>query len=149
MTNLKETLSNDLKAAMRTGDQKRRDTLRMVLSAIKQIEVDKRITLEENDILAVLQNEAKKRQETIADFEKAGRSEATSDLHTELAIVREYLPVAITEEELTARATEIIAKGGYSGPRDTGPVMKQMMAEFRGRADGKLVNQVVRRLLAQ
>ncbi len=148
MTNLKETLTIDMKAAMRAGDRQRRDTLRMVLSAIKQIEVDKRIMLEDDAVLAVLQNEAKKRLETIADFEKAGRGDATEDLHSELAIVREYLPAAADEEELVTRATEIIAEGGFSSPRDTGPVMKQMLADFQGRADGKAISQIVRQLLA-
>ena len=147
MTTLKETLTNEMKAAMRSGDRQRRDTLRMVLSAIKQIEVDRRIDLDDKAILGVLQNEAKKRRETIADFEKAGRGDATGDLYAELAIVREYLPTAASEEELVARASEIIRDGGFSSPRDTGPVMKQMMDDFRGRSDGKVISQIVRRLL--
>lgn len=148
MTTLKETVTEDMKAAMRSGDRVRRDTLRMALSAIKQIEVDKRTTLDDDQVLAVLQNEAKKRQETIADFTQAGRGESAEPFRAELAILKEYLPTEVTEEELVARATAIIAEGGISGPRATGAVMKQMMSEFRGRSDGKLVNQIVRRLLS-
>ena len=148
MTTLKETVTEDMKAAMRSGDRVRRDTLRMALSAVKQIEVDKRTTLDDDQVLSVLQNEAKKRQETIADFAQAGRAESAEPFHAELAILKEYLPTEVAEEELVARATAIIAEGGISGPRATGAVMKQMMSEFRGRADGKLVNQIVRRLLS-
>ena len=148
MASLKETLTNEMKNAMRSGDRLRRDTLRMALAAIKQIEVDQRVTLDDKDVLAVLQKEAKKRHETIEDFIKAGRSEAGQGEREELLIIEEFLPARVTEEEIVDRARAIINEQELSGPRSIGTVMKQLMAEFQGRADGRLVNQVVRRLLS-
>ena len=147
MATLKDTLTNDMKSAMRSGDRLRRDTLRMVLAAIKQVEVDQRTTLDREQTLRLLQKEAKKRQESISDYIRAGRPEAAEGERAELAIIEEYLPEPATEEEITARATAIINGQGLSGPRAIGPVMKQLMAELQGRADGRVVNQIVRKLL--
>ena len=148
MTTLKETLTNDMKTAMRSGDRVRRDTLCMALAAIKQVEIDQQTTLDDEQTLALLQKEAKKRQEAIADYNKAGRPEAAKGEHAELDIIKEYLPAQVSEEEITARAQAIIDEQGLSGPRAIGAVMKQLMAEFQGRADGRVVNQIVRQLLS-
>jgi uncharacterized protein YqeY len=148
MSTIKETLTNDLKTAMRSGDRMRRDTLRMILAAIKQVEVDQRTALDDRATLALLQKEAKKRQETIADFAQAGRSEEAEGERAELAIISEYLPAQATEEEITALATRLIQERELSGSQAIGPVMKELMQELQGRADGRVVNQIVRRLLA-
>lgn len=148
MKSLKETLGNEVKNAMRSGDRLRRDTLRMALAAIKQVEVDRRVTLDDKEVLSILQKEAKKRQESIDDFAKAGRPEAAQGEEAELVIIQEFLPAGVTEEEIVARATAIINEQELGGPRSIGPVMKQLMDEFQGRVDGRLVNQVVRRLLS-
>lgn len=147
MTTLKETLTNDLKAAMRSGDRRRRDTLRMVLAAVKQVEVDERTTLDNRQLLALLNREAKKRRESIADFARAGRPEAADGERAELAIIQGYLPAQATEEEIASRVAAIIEEKGLSGPRAIGLVMKQIMAELQGRVDGRQVNEIVRRLL--
>ncbi len=149
MTTLKETLTTDLKTAMRARDNQRRDTLRGLLSAIKQVEIDQQTTLEDPDILVVLQKEAKSRQETIDDFFKAGRPESAHDVEAEMAIIQEYLPTMTSADQLGARAAAIIQQQGLSGPGAIGPVMKQMMEEFRGRADGREINQIVRKLLSK
>ena len=148
MTNLKETLTDDLKAAMRSGDRLRRDTLRMVLAAIKQVEIDGRTTLDDQAALALLQKEAKKRQESIADYLQAGNAEMADGERAELNIIEGYLPTQVSEEEIRARSKAIVEELGASGPQDIGPVMKKLMAEFQGRADGRLVNQIVRELLS-
>ena len=147
MTKQKKRITNDMHAAMRSGDHLRRDTLRLVLAAVQQVEVDQQITLDDPQILALLQKEAKRRQEAIADFVRAGRSADADGERAELLIIQEYLPAQATEAEITARATAIINEQGLHGPRAIGPVMKQLMGEFAGRADGRLVNQIVRELL--
>ncbi len=148
MSTLKQTLTNDLKIAMRSGDRMRRDTLRMVLAAIKQVEVDEMTTLDDEATEALLQQEAKKRRQAIDDFVKAGRPDEADGERAELAIISEYLPARATEEEITALATTLIQERGFSGPQAIGPVMKELMQKLQDRADGRVVNQVVRRLLA-
>jgi len=147
MTTLKETLTNDLKVAMRAGDRPRRDTLRMVLAAIQQIEKDQQTTLDKEQTLALLHKEAKKRQEAIADFSRAGRPAAAESERAELTIIKAYLPTQLTEEAIAARVQAIIDEQGLSGPRAMGTVMKQLMAEFKGEVDGRLANRIVRKLL--
>lgn len=147
MTKLKKRITNDMQAAMRSGDHLRRDTMRLVLAAVKQEEVDRQITLDDQQILAVLQKEAKRRQEAIADFVRAGRSADADGERAESLIIREYLPAQATEKEITARATAIINEQALHGPRAIGTVMKQLMGEFAGTADGGMVNQIVRKLL--
>jgi uncharacterized protein YqeY len=143
----KEQLNQDLKSAMREGDRVRRDTLRMLLAAIKQVEIDTQSTLDEQELDAVLQKEAKKRQEAIADYTRAGMPESAAGERAELVIIEEYLPQQVSEEEIEARAREIVAQKNLSGPKAIGEVMRPLMEEFRGRADGRVVNEIVRRLL--
>jgi uncharacterized protein YqeY len=148
MSTLKETLTDDLKAAMRSGDRMRRDTLRMVLAAIKQVEVDEMTTLDDDATEALLQQEAKKRRQAIDDFVKAGRSDEADGERAELEIISEYLPAKVREEEIRALAADIINRQGLSGPKAIGPVMRELMQELQDRADGRVVNQIVRGLLA-
>ncbi|MBN1314268.1 MAG: GatB/YqeY domain-containing protein [Anaerolineales bacterium] len=144
---LKNKLTNDMKAAMRSGDQLSRNTLRMILAAIKQVEIDQQTTLDDAEIMALIQKEAKKRQETIHDFEQAGRPEEAATEHTELEIISAYLPEQVSEQDIIERAQAIIQEQGLEGPQSIGFVMKPLMEEFKGRADGRLINQVVRKLL--
>ncbi len=147
MSELKQTLTNQVRQAMRAGDKERRDTLRQLLAAIKQVEVDDQTTLDDEQIQTLLQKEAKKRQEAVADFERAGRPKAGAAEKVELAIIQEFLPAQATEDEITTRAQAMVAELDVSGPRAIGQVMKPLMDEFKGRADGKLVNQIVKKLL--
>jgi uncharacterized protein len=145
---LKEQLNRDVKSAMREGDRVRRDTLRMVLAAIKQVEVDTQTALDDEEVQGVLQKEAKKRQEAIEDFTRAGKAEPAAGERAELAIIEGYLPRQVSVEEIEARAREIIAEANLSGPKAIGEVMRPLMDEFRGRVDGRAVNEIVRRLLS-
>jgi uncharacterized protein YqeY len=144
---LKEQLNQDLRNAMREGDRVRRDTLRMVLAAIKQVEVDTQSTLDEQEVAAVLQKEAKKRQEAIEDYMRAGMPDSADGERAELAIIEEYLPQQASEEEIEARARQIIEEKHLSGPKAIGEVMRPLMEEYRGRVDGRVVSEIVRRLL--
>lgn len=144
----KEKLENDLKDAMRSGDAVKKRTLRMVLSTIKLAEVEKQETLEGGDLLAILQKEVKSRQETIDEAQQAGRDNLVSSTKAEIEILEQYLPEALTEEELEDLVSETIKETGAEGPQDMGKVMKAMMPKIRGRADGKMVSRLVQQKLS-
>lgn len=145
--NLKETLQADVKDAMRQGKATRRDTLRLMLAAIKQEEVDRQTVLDDEGCLKVLSKQAKQRKESIADARKAGRDDLVQQEQAELAIIESYLPQMMTRAEIEAAATEVIQEQGASGMKDMGRVMGELMARLQGRADGKVTSQVVRELL--
>lgn len=143
----REELEQQLKDAMRASDEPRKRTLRMILAAVKLAEVEKRAALDEAAMQSILQREVKTRQEALADAERAGRAEMAEDVKTELQIVQSYLPAAMPADELEALVRQAIAEVDASAPADVGKVMKSLMPRIQGRADGREVNQVVRRLL--
>lgn len=143
----KEQLNIALKEAMKNKDNLRRDVIRMTLNAIKQVEVDAQKTLTPEEVVEVIQKEAKKRRDTIAELEKAGRIENLEQERQELVIVESFLPQQLTKEELSAIARAVIQEVGATTAADMGKIMGALMPKVKGRADGKLVNQVVRELL--
>lgn len=143
----KEKIQEDLKAAMRSGDTQRREALRLLMAAFKQVEVDRRITLSESDALAVLMSEAKRRREAIDEMDKAGRSDLADQERYELAVTEEYLPKQISREEIEELAKQAIQEVGATTPKDIGNVMKVLMPRLKGQADGKQVNAIVQDLL--
>lgn len=145
---LKEKLRADLATAMRSGDAEKRNTLRMLLAAIKQTEVDDQTTLDESGVQAVLSKQAKQRRESIADYEKANRQELAANEKAELVIIESYLPQMMGREEIKALAAGIIADLGVTDARGMGQVMGKLMPQIKGRADGRLVNEIVRELLS-
>jgi len=144
----KEQLNAALREAMVNKDTVTRDVVRMALSAVKQVEVDQRKVLSDEEVLAVLQREAKTRRETIAEAENAGREETTNDEKTRLAILERFLPQQLSREQVEALAREAVAQSGATSAKDMGKVMAVLMPKVRGLADGKLVNDVVRELLS-
>jgi uncharacterized protein YqeY len=144
----KARLQTELKAAMANKDNFRRDTLRLLMSAIKQVEVDERKELSAEEVDAVLQKEAKKRRESIEEMEKAGRIELAENEKRELSLIEEFLPKQLSREEVTVLARDAVAQSGATSPKDTGKVMSVLMPKVKGLADGKLVNDVVRELLS-
>ncbi len=144
---LQERLQDDLKAAMRSGDTVRRDTLRLAISALKRARIDALQELDEQGELAVLAREVKQRRESIEEFRRGGREDLASREEAELAILQEYLPEQADAATIRARALEVIAASGASGPRDMGKVMPVLAIEFKGRADGKVISQIVTELL--
>jgi hypothetical protein len=145
--NLKETLQADVKHAMREGDTTKRDTLRMMLAAIKQVEIDDQAALDDQGCLKVLAKQAKQRKESIADAKKADRDDLVQQEQAELAIIESYLPQMMSRSEIEAMAAEVIQEQDASGMSDMGRVMGELMPRLHGRADGKLVSQIVRALL--
>jgi hypothetical protein len=146
---LKDQLNADLKDALKSGDEARKVTLRSLLAAIQQAEIDGQTTLDESGLLAILQKEAKSRRESIADAQKAGRADLIAAGEVELKLIEAYLPQMLTREELDALARAAIAEAGATDPKHIGAVMKLLTPRTKGRADGKLVNEVVRQLLSE
>jgi hypothetical protein len=140
-------LEADLKDAMRSGDDVRKRTLRMALSAVKLAEVEKRGELDEAGMVSVLQREVKSRNETIQDAERAGRPDLADAARAELAVLQAYLPEQLSDEELTRLARQAIAETGATSPTEVGKVMKALMPQVQGKADGKAVSDRVRQLL--
>ncbi len=145
---LKDKLTEDLKQAMRQGDELGRSTLRLVMAAIKNAEIEKRRELEEGELLAIIAKEAKQRHESIDQFERGGRQDLVDREEAELQILLAYLPEQLSREEIEAQARQIIEEVGATSPAQMGQVMRQLMPLMQGKADGKLVSQVVKELLA-
>ena len=140
-------IEKDFKDALRAGDEVRKRTLRLVLSSIKLVEVDKGESLEEGEVLAILQKEIKSRRESIADAEQAGRQDLIAETEEEISVLEGYLPQTLTQDEINSLAKEAIAEVGAESPQEMGKVMKVLMPRVQGRADGSVVSQTVRQLL--
>ncbi|MCC7209004.1 MAG: GatB/YqeY domain-containing protein [Anaerolineae bacterium] len=143
----KERLQEDLKTAMKANEPARRDTLRLIQAAIRQVEVDKRITMNDDQVYDLLSTEAKKRRDSIAEAQKAGRGDIVEKEQAELALIESYLPQQLSRDELEAEVRQAIAEAGATSAKDMGKVMKVLMPRVKNRADGKLVNDVVKALL--
>ncbi len=146
---IKEQLQADLKAAMRARDETKRDAVRLLLSVIKNAEIEKGGELSEQELIVLLQKQAKQRRESIEHYRAAGRDDLVREEEAELAIIESYLPEMLSEEEIRREALAQIEAVGATGPRDLGKVMGPLMAKLRGRADGAVVQRIVRELLAE
>lgn len=146
---LKEQLASDLKEAMRSGQEVRKNTLRMLLAAVNVAEVAgaERKELDDDAVLQVIARQAKQRRESIEEFRKAGRQDLVDTEEAELAVIQEYLPAQLGRDEIEAEAKKVIAEVGALGPSDKGKVMKVLMPRLAGRAEGREINEVVTRLL--
>lgn len=151
---LKEQLTADLKEALRSGDETRKSTIRLALDALHKAEIpaegetiDSKRALDEEAAQKILADEAKKRRDSIAEFERGGRPDLAARERAELEVLLEYLPPQLSQEEIARLARETIHQMGASGPAQMGQVMKALMPQIQGRADGKVVSQVVRQLL--
>ncbi|NPA66395.1 MAG: GatB/YqeY domain-containing protein [Epsilonproteobacteria bacterium] len=144
---LKNTILNDIKEAMKTKDIKKRDALRLLSSAIKQIEVDERKELSDEDIIKIIQKQVKQRNDSITQYKQAGREDLAEKELEEISYYEVYLPKQLTEAELQEKISSIIAKTGASSMKDMGKVMGIASKELAGSADGKRISQVVKELL--
>ena len=140
-------MAADLKEAMRDRDERRRATLRLTMAALHNAEIAAGEELDGDAALAVLSKEANKRRESIEEFKKAGRDEMVEKEEAELKILAAYLPEAVSRDDVVAAARKVVDETGADGMKDIGKVMPVLMQELRGRADGRLVNEVVRELL--
>lgn len=146
---LKERLAEDMKGAMkaREAGKLRLSVLRMVKAAVKNAEIEKGKELTEDEILQVIAREVKIRNDSIPDYEKAGRAESVNYLQQEIAVLMEYLPQQMTESEIIELVKKAISETGAQGPKDMGKVMGKVLPLTRGRADGKAVNEIVKKAL--
>lgn len=168
---LKDQLMQDLKEAMKTGDVTRKATIRLLRSAISSAELEKRsafieverargvdiesltlddaqFALTDEEVLAVIQKQAKQRRDSIAEFRKGGRDDLVAAEQAELAVIETYLPRQMTQDEVLAAARKAAAALGVSDMSGMGLLMKHLMAELKGRVDGRLVNEAVREILS-
>jgi uncharacterized protein len=144
---IKTQLNDSMKDAMRSGDEVRKRTVRMVLAAIKQVEVDKRVELDEVAVMGLLQKEVKNRRESLEEARKANRADLVEANQAEIQVLEAFLPKAMPAEELRALVQAAIAETGASSPADMGKVMKVVMAKVAGRAPNDMVSATVRELL--
>ncbi len=144
----KETLQADLMKAIRSKDDVRKRALRMVLSAIKLVEIEHRDSLDEPIILGIIQREVKSRQETIEEAKQAGRDELLASTLAEIEVLQVYLPQPLGEDELAEIVQQTIEEVGVSDSQDMGKVMKALIPQIQGRADGKTASDLVRGLLS-
>lgn len=144
---LKTQLQEALKEAMRSKDEVRKNTLRMVISAIRLAEIDKGAALDDQGVVAILHKEIKSRREAIADADKAGRPDLIQAGEAEIAILEGFLPKGFAPEELDALARQAVTEAGATSIREMGAVMKLLMPRLQGRATGDQASQAVRKLL--
>lgn len=144
---LKERLLNDLKDAMKAKDTVRKDTIQLIRSAILQVEKDKQITLGDDEIPEILARELKNRRDALSDIEKSGRADLKEKADREIEIILGYMPRQLTREELENIVREAIAETGALSMKDMGKVMKAVMPKVKGKADGTVINEIVKGLL--
>lgn len=146
---LRERLSNDMKQAMKDRDTFTRDTLRLLLSAVKNAEIDKRADLTEEEGESVLRKQAKQRQDSIEQYRSAGRDDLADHEAAELVVLEKYLPQQMTDDELSALVAAVIAETGATGPRDMGKAMGILTKRVEGRADGRRMSGALKTALAE
>jgi uncharacterized protein YqeY len=141
---LKAQILDDVKSAMRSREQKRLTALRLITAAIKQIEVDKRVELDDQGVLAVLDKMVKQRRDSLQQYETAGRDDLATQEKYELELISAYLPEALSDEEVAELIRLAIGKTGASSIRDMGMVMQTLRGQVQGRADMKAVSNAVK-----
>ena len=146
---IKTQLTESMKEAMKSGDAVRLRTVRMVNAAIKQVEVDKRVPMDDAGVMALLQKEIKNRREALEEAKKANRADLAADNEAEIKVLEVFLPKAMPADELRALVQAAIAETGATGPADMGKVMKALMPKVAGRAANDQISSMVRELLAK
>ena len=144
---LKETFMEEMKNAMKEKDTMKKNVVTMVRSAIKQYEVDNRVELDDEGVLEIIIKEVKKRKDSLPEYEKSGRDDLIKSLTEEINYLSKYLPAQMTEDEVREVIKATISEVGASSVKDMGKVMGAVIAKTKGRADGKVINTIVKELL--
>lgn len=144
---LKNKLMEDMKISMKNKDTLRKNTITMIRASIKQKEVDERIELDDKDIIDIISKQLKEKKNVIEEFEKGGRQDLVEQTEKEIQILLEYLPEQLTEEEIEEIVKEVIEEVDAKSVKDMGIIMKNVMPKIKGRADGGVVNKIVRKYL--
>jgi uncharacterized protein YqeY len=145
---LKEKLADDLKSAMKEKDTVRKNTVQMIRAGVLQIEKDKKITLDDEGVLEVIAKQLKQRRDSLPDYEKSGRDDLIAELKAEMDVLMGYLPQQLTREELEAIVQAAVRDTGASTLKDMGKIMAAVMPKTKGRADGKMINEIARQMLS-
>lgn len=145
---LKDKLADDLKSAMKEKNIIRKNTVQMIRAGILQIEKDKKITLDDEGVLDVIAKQLKQRRDSLPDYEKSGRDDLIAELKAEMDVLMEYLPQQLTREELEVIVSEAVRDTGASTMKDMGKIMAAVMPKTKGRADGKMINEIAKQMLS-
>ena len=145
---LKEQLMEDFKNAMKEKNELKKNTIMMIRSAILQVEKDTQKEMSENEIIEIISKELKKRKETLTDIEKSGREDLIANVNEEIVVIKAYLPKELSKEEIEKIIVDTIAEIGANTMKDMGKVMQAVKPKMAGRADNKLVNEIVKAKLA-
>jgi uncharacterized protein YqeY len=146
---ISEKLASDLKSALKANDRTKVSILRMVMAAIKNKEIEKGGLLSDDETMTVLNSFVKRGRESFEQFSKAGRDELAAKEKEEIEVVQSYLPEQLSEDEITGLIKETVTETGAEGPKDFGKVMKAVMAKTKGKADGKVVSGLVKKVLEE
>ena len=144
---LEEIIFNDMKKALKENEKLKLSTLRLIRAAIKNAEISKRDKLTEDEVIGLVNSNLKKLEESLDMFTKGQRPELAEKAKKEIEIVKKYLPEQLSEEEVEKMVKETITKFGFKGLQDIGPTMREIIPQLKGKADGKIVNKMVRDLL--
>ena len=145
---IKDKLKDDLKAAMLEKDTVRKNVVQLIKAGVLQVEKDKKITRDDEDVLDVIAKQLKQRRDSLPDYEKSGREDLIAQLKREIELLMEYLPQQLTHDELVEIVKDAIAQTGASEIKDMGKIMAAVMPKTKGRADGKEINAIARELLS-
>ena len=145
---LKEKLMQDFKDAMKDKDEIKKNTITMVRAAVLQVEKDNQVELDDNAITEIIAKELKKRKDALSEIEKSGRADMIEQVQSEMAIIKSYLPEELSVEELTKIIEDTIKEVEASSMKDMGKVMQAVKAKTTGRADGRTINEIVKKLLS-
>jgi hypothetical protein len=145
---IEQKLRNDLKDALRSRDNLRLGVLRSALSQVGYAQIGRNQPLSDGDVMGILSKEAQQRQESIEAYKKGNRPDLVAQEDAELKLLQEYLPQALSRDEVVEFASRVVAEVGAQGPKDKGKVMSRVVAELKGRAEGRLINEVVTQLLS-
>ena len=145
---MKKKLLEDLKEAMKEKDELKKDTITMLRAAILQVEKDDKKVLTQSEMEAIVAKQIKSRKESLDDYKKANRDDIVSKIEKEIEILTEYLPEQLTLDEIKKLVSEAIEKTGAASPRDMGKVMQEIRPKIAGKADGKVVSDMVKQMLA-
>jgi uncharacterized protein YqeY len=148
MSELKKQITNDMKLAMKAKDKPALKAVRMILGAIKQKEIDDRIELNDTQVLVVIQKMVKQRKDSISQFSDAGRIDLVEVEESELAIINNYMPKQLTEDEIDAAVTKVIVDSGADSMKDMGKLMGILKSQIDGKADMGLVSQLIKSKLS-
>ena len=147
MPSLQERIHADLVEAMRAKDEVRKSSLRMLIAAVKNAQIEARKELDDAGVLGMVQKQVKQRRESVVEFRKGNREDLVAIEEAEIEVLSAYLPAQVSREEIVAAAQKIVAETGASGPRDMGKVMPALTKQFGATADGRTISEVVRQIL--